>query len=108
MQSGVCSSMTTDQDLFDSIDDSRKELQEERSAVREFDAGFTREEAERLGMLDSKQWMLACLVRTVADMEPFARRKLFVENFKKSHGDMVANQLVDGLRKARESKIGPV
>ena len=33
--------------VFDYLDESLKELFEERAAIREFDAGMTREEAEK-------------------------------------------------------------
>ena len=84
--------------MMDLIDE---EFFEERSAIREYDAGFTREEATRLGMLDSRQWMLACLVRQVAGMEPFERRRSFVDDFRKHHGDAAAETFIEALKKAR-------
>jgi hypothetical protein len=90
------------------IEAAADEFAEERAAIREFDGGFTREEATRLGMLDSREWMLACLVREIGT-QTADKRKARVEEFRKRHGNEVTAKLIDGLiafRKTRESAHG--
>ena len=89
-------------DLFDQAD----EIREERAAIREFDGGLTREEAEKLGMLDSRAWLTACLVRHVAGMEAFVERKQFVESYEKSHGKAAAEHLREALVRERARRMG--
>ena len=79
-----------------------KTIEDERAEIRDYDPSFTREQATRLGRLSSRKWMLACLVRTVAEMKPFARRKSFVDDFQKHHGEKEAGKLINGLKEARK------
>lgn len=83
-----------------------EEIREERAAIREFDGGLTREEAEKAGLLDSREWLTACLVRHVASMESFEDRKDFVEDYRKKHGDAAADLLRDGLVAERARRLG--
>ncbi len=82
------------------------EIREERAAVREFDGGLSRDEAERLGMLESREWLTACLVRDVAAMESFEQRKNFVENYRRHHGAEAADALRDALVAERARRMG--
>lgn len=50
------------------FDDDAKELFEERSAIREFDGGLPRHEAERLAHEDVRQAMFHCEVASVVRM----------------------------------------
>lgn len=81
------------------------EVAEERAAIREFDGGFSRAEAERLGMLESREWLTACLVRDVASMESFAQRKGFVEEYRRHHGAEAADRLRDALAAERMRRL---
>lgn len=89
-------------DLFEQAD----EIREERAAIREFDGGLTREEAEKLGGLDSRAWLTACLVRHVASMEAFEDRKQFVEDYGKKHGKAAAEQLREALVIEKARRMG--
>ncbi len=119
-------------DLFADLEAQAQEFSEERAAVREFDAGFTREEATRLGVLDSRVWLTACLVRfamgmadrqcvewvldlrmhqgedamaqLVAGLEPFSRRELIVKEIGLVHGQAAADALITRLKKIREAR----
>lgn len=95
-------------DLLDAIDTQADEFAQERMAIRQYDAGFTREEAERLGMLDSIEWRTACYIRHVSDMEPFEKRKAFTELVRKKQGDQAADTLIAALKRNREQKLQEV
>jgi hypothetical protein len=93
--------LVSDLDLFESITEAADEFAEERKAIRQYDAGFSREEADRLGMLDSIEWRTACFVRHVKGMDPFDRRKAFVDLVRKKQGDKSADILIEALKRAR-------
>lgn len=116
-------------DLFSEIDAQAKELAEERAGIRQFDAGFDREAATRLGMLDSEEWRSACYVRHVRDMsdrqcldfieivgkkqgdaavarltaalEPFARRRLIVDDVIRRQGAKAGQALIVDIQNYR-------
>lgn len=55
---------------------------EERAAIMEFDGLMTRKEAEEKALMDSREWMEACELRSLLKMSVKARREYFSEVLK--------------------------
>lgn len=83
-------------DLFAAIEAEVPAVREERSAIRQFDAGFTRDEAERLGALDSEAWKTACYVRYFLATPP-AKQPGFLQEVANRQGDMAMVPLLRSL-----------
>ncbi|WP_157991696.1 hypothetical protein [Caldimonas tepidiphila] len=45
-------------DAFDQLDEDAKEFYQKRAAVRQFEAGLSRLQAERLALQDVRDWLL--------------------------------------------------
>lgn len=44
-------------DAFDRLDDDAKEFYQERAAIRQFEGGLSRLQAERLALDDVREWL---------------------------------------------------
>lgn len=75
-------------DLFDV-----SEMYEERAAIREFDGLMTREEAERLGKLDSEAWRHACEIRWILKLPSLDERRAFFAKVESARGKAAADKL---------------
>lgn len=75
------------------------EMAEERAGILEFDALLTREEAERIGKLESEEWRHACEVRTVLAMKGSAQRREYLDMVDSRRGKVAGNKLRDAVSK---------
>lgn len=80
-------------DLFASA----AEMAEERAGILEFDALMTREEAERLGKLESEEWRHACEVRHVVAMSSVSERREYLDLVEKRRGKTAGDRLRDAV-----------
>jgi hypothetical protein len=69
------------------------EIFEERAAILEYDALMTREDAERLAMLESEQYREACEVRSVLKMPSKLARRDYLQRVRDARGDESADRL---------------
>lgn len=73
------------------------EMSEERAVIREFAGLMTREEAERLGKLDTEEWRHACEVRHVLSMPTLMDRRDYLDLAEKHRGKVAGQKLRDAV-----------
>lgn len=80
------------------------EVFEERAAIREFDGLMTREDAERLGLLDAEEWRHACEVRYVLSMGSPSDRRGYLAQAENHRGVKAVKRLRDDVKKEWERR----
>lgn len=80
------------------------EVFEERAAIREFDGLMTREDAERLGLLDAEEWRHACEVRHVLSLGSSADRRGYLAQAENHRGVKAVKRLRDDVKKEWERR----
>lgn len=80
------------------------EVFEERAAIREFDGLLTREEAERLGLLDAEEWRHACEVRHVLSLGSAMDRRGYLAQAENHRGTKAVKRLRDDVKKEWERR----
>lgn len=89
-------------DLFAQVDAEAPAVFEERAAIREYDAGLTRAEAERLGLLDTDVWKTACYVQHFLRLTPKQQAE-FLSTTRAKQGDAALAPLIAALPAERQS-----
>ena len=69
-----------------------KEIFEERAGIAEYEGLLTRDDAEKLGLLESERWRRDCEIRHVMNL-PFAERRPFLNSVEKVRGKEAADKL---------------
>lgn len=82
------------------LDESAREMAEERAAIREYDGLMIRAEAERLGKLDSDEWRHVCEVRLIMRMSSLEERREYFRLIEQSRGKPVADALRESVQRA--------
>jgi hypothetical protein len=80
------------------------EVFEERAAIREFDGLLTREEAERLGLLDAEEWRMACEVRHVLSLPSLEERRGYLAKAENARGVKAVNPLREAVKREFERR----
>lgn len=75
-----------------------EEIREERAAIAEHDGLLSREDAERLGLLEAERYREACEVRYVLTIHGSAARKAYLDACEKHRGKAAADKLRDAVR----------
>ena len=73
------------------------EIQEERAGICEFDGLMTRKDAERMGMLESDAYRMACEVRTVLGWS-LTKRRDYLDMAEKIRGAHAVGELREAVR----------
>jgi len=68
------------------------EIYNERAGICEYSGLLTREEAEALGMLESKAWIYACLLKTINEMTE-SKRIEYYRHVTSSRGEELARKI---------------
>lgn len=84
--------MTPDQEI------TANEIFLERSGIAEYDGLLTRDEAERLGLLESERYRQDCEVRYVFTL-PFEERRGYLEKVEKARGKKHTDILKELIQK---------
>ena len=74
------------------------EIREERAAIAEYDGLLSREDAERLGLLESERYREACEVRYVLAIHGTEKRRAYLCLCEKHRGKAAADRLRDAVR----------
>lgn len=83
--------------MTDDLFASAAEMAEERAGILEFDGLLTREEAERLGKLESEEWRHACEVRHIVAMASVSERREYLGMVEKRRGKEAGDKLRDSV-----------
>lgn len=75
-----------------------EEIREERSAIAEHDGLLSREDAERLGLLESARYMEDCEIRYILALRGKEARKAYLDLCEAKRGKAAADKLRDAVR----------
>lgn len=80
------------------------EFFEERAAIREYDGGMSRSDAERHAARDVEKYRHECEVRWVVGLATLEARRTYLSDVEKVRGKAAADRLRDDVRIAWEKR----